>query len=429
MIYIHIPFCHRKCTYCAFYSQPIVLTHSAALTHSSVSRADSWLHKVADHSSPNLGEQPEVQPASNYAYDRGSHSSPKLGEVPEGRRSVSRYVDALCRELAMRRHSMEGPVRTVYFGGGTPSLLPIDLFARIAEALRANYDLSALEECTLEANPEDLTPQYLADLRALGLVDRLSLGIQSLQDSELRLIGRRHTAAQAVEAVHAAAAAGFDNITIDLIYGIPGQTEESWRDTLRQAAALPVTHLSAYALTVEPGTILEKQIVQGRVPSVNDEAAVAHYRILLEWAAAQCFEQYEVSNFARPGHRSRHNSRYWNRTPYLGVGAAAHSFDGEYRRWNVSDVQQYCSLLDTGRVPHEEEQLTLRDAHNEYLMTALRTVEGIDKALVPRPFARALATKIQKYVDSGLLADTPTHYRPTPDGLLHADGIAADLFE
>lgn len=329
----------------------------------------------------------------------------------------------------MRRHSMEGPVRTVYFGGGTPSILTIDLLARIAEALRANYDLSALEECTLEANPEDLTPQYLADLRALGLVDRLSLGIQSLQDSELRLIGRRHTAAQAVEAVHAAAAAGFDNITIDLIYGIPGQTEDSWRDTLRQAATLPVTHLSAYALTVEPGTILEKQIVQGRVPSVNDEAAVAHYRILLEWTAAQGFEQYEVSNFARPGHRSRHNSRYWNRTPYLGVGAAAHSFDGEYRRWNVSDVQQYCSLLETGRVPHEEEQLTLRDAHNEYLMTALRTVEGIDKALVPRPFARALATKIQKYVDSGLLADTPTHYRPTPVGLLHADGIAADLFE
>ena len=375
MIYIHIPFCHRKCTYCAFYSQPSL-------------------------------------------------------------RDSQRYVEALCRELAMRRHSMEGPVRTVYFGGGTPSLLPIELVARIAEALRANYDLSALEECTLEANPEDLTPQYLADLRALGLVDRLSLGIQSLQDSELRLIGRRHTAAQAVEAVHAAAAAGFDNITIDLIYGIPGQTEDSWRDTLRQAATLPVTHLSAYALTVEPGTILEKQINcqpghrgQGKVPAVSDEAAVEHYRILLEWTAAPGYEHYEISNFALPGRRSRHNSAYWTGIPYLGLGAAAHSFDGEYRRWNVSDVQQYCSLLETGRVPHEEEQLTLRDAHNEYLMTALRTVEGIDKALVPRPFARALATKIQKYVDSGLLADTPPHYRPTPDGLLHADGIAADLFE
>ena len=368
MIYIHIPFCHRKCSYCAFYSVPSL-------------------------------------------------------------RDSQRYIDALCRELEMRRHSMTGPVRTVYFGGGTPSILTIPQLARIADTLRANYDLSALEECTFEANPEDITPQYLADLRSLGLVDRLSLGIQSLHDDELRLIGRRHTAAQAVAAVHAAAAAGFGNITVDLIYGLPGQSEESWRDTLRQAAALPVTHLSAYALTVEPGTILERQIGQGRVPAVDDEAAVAHYRILLEWAAAQGFGQYEVSNFARPGHRSRHNSRYWNRTPYLGVGAAAHSFDGEYRRWNVADTAQYCSLLETGHVPHEEEQLTLRDAHNEYLMTALRTVEGIDKALVPPPFARALATKIKKYVAAALLADTPTHYRPTPAGLLHADGLAADLFE
>ena len=368
MIYIHIPFCHRKCSYCAFYSVPSL-------------------------------------------------------------RDSQRYIDALCRELEMRRHSMTGPVRTVYFGGGTPSILTIPQIARIADTLRANYDLSALEECTFEANPEDITPQYLADLRSLGLVDRLSLGIQSLHDDELRLIGRRHTAAQAVAAVHAAAAAGFGNITVDLIYGLPGQSEESWRDTLRQAAALPVTHLSAYALTVEPGTILERQIGQGRVPAVDDEAAVAHYRILLEWAAAQGFGQYEVSNFARPGHRSRHNSRYWNRTPYLGAGAAAHSFDGEYRRWNVADTAQYCSLLETGHVPHEEEQLTLRDAHNEYLMTALRTVEGIDKALVSPPFARALATKIKKYVAAALLADTPTHYRPTPAGLLHADGLAADLFE
>ena len=368
MIYIHIPFCHRKCTYCAFYSVPSL-------------------------------------------------------------RDRQRYVDALCRELVMRSHSMTGPVRTVYFGGGTPSLLPVALLAQIADTLCSHYDLSALEECTLEANPEDLTPQYFAELRSLGLIDRLSLGIQSLQDGELRLIGRRHTAAQAVEAVHAAAAAGFSNVTVDFIYGIPGQTEASWRDTLRQAAALPVTHLSAYALTVEPGTILERQIGQGRVPAVSDEAAVAYYHILLEWAAAHGFEQYEVSNFARPGYRSRHNSRYWNRTPYLGVGAAAHSFDGEYRRWNVADVQQYCTLLETGHVPHDEEQLTLRDAHNEYLMTALRTVEGIDKALVPLPFARVLATKIQKYIAAGLIADTSTHYRPTPEGLLHADGIAAELFE
>ena len=420
MIYIHIPFCHRKCTYCAFYSKPIALKNSSALTHSSVSKADS---------SPNLGEQPEILPASVPASDRGSHSSPKLGEVPEGRRSVSRYVDALCRELVMRRHTMPASVRTVYFGGGTPSILTIPQLAQIIDTLRAHYDLSAREECTLEANPEDLTPEYLARLQALGFFNRISIGVQSLQDDELRLIGRRHTTAQAVGAVHDAVSAGFDNVSIDLIYGIPSQSDASWRDTLRQVAALPVTHLSAYALTVEPGTILEKQIGQGRVPAVDDDQAVGHYKTLLAWAAEQGFRQYEISNFAREGYRSRHNSRYWDRTPYLGVGAAAHSFDGEYRRWNVADVQQYCSLLETGHEPHDEEQLTLRDAHNEYLMTALRTVEGIDKSLVPKPFYKSLQSKIGKYLSASLVEDTGTHYRPTAEGLLQADGIAAELFE
>ena len=388
MIYIHIPFCHRKCTYCAFFSQPIAMDRTTK-----------------------LGEVAR-----------------RAGGVCQPAADLTRYVDALCRELEIRRHSMEGPVRTVYFGGGTPSMLPIDLLARIVETLRRCYNLTALEECTLEANPEDLTPQYLAALRKVGLVDRVSIGVQSLHDDELRRLNRRHTAAQAIEAVHNTAAAGFGNVSIDLIYGIPGQTEESWLDTLGQVATLPVKHLSAYALTVEPGTILERQIGQGRVPAVDDEVAVAHYKALLSWTQEQGLEQYEISNFARPGWRSRHNSRYWNRTPYLGAGAAAHSFDGEYRRWNVSDVAQYCTLLETGRVPHDEEQLTLRDAHNEYLMTALRTVEGIDKSFVPPPFYRDMESKIQKFIASGLIEETTTHYRPAPEGLLHADGMAADLF-
>ncbi len=369
MIYIHIPFCHRKCSYCAFYS------------------------KVTG--------------------DQGT---------------VEAYVGALRRELQLRRHAMEGPVKTLYFGGGTPSLLTPGQLRQIVDTLRDNYDLTALEECTLEANPEDLTPAYLAVLGDMGIFNRISIGIQSFRDEELRLLNRRHSAAQAREAVENAAKAGFGNISIDLIYSIPGQSAETWEETLEQAAELPIKHLSAYALTVEPGTILERQIAQGRVAAVDDDMAVEHYRMLRQWTQDQGFEQYEISNFARQGYRSRHNSRYWNRTPYLGVGASAHSFDGEYRRWNVADVQEYCTLSATGRVPHEEEQLTLRDAHNEYLMTALRTVEGIDKSQVLRPFAKDLDAKIKKYIAAGLLLDTPTHYRPTEAGLLHADGIAAELF-
>lgn len=369
MIYIHIPFCHRKCTYCAFYSKPL-LDPSGATT----------------------------------------------------------YISALCRELEMRCYSMTGPVRTVYFGGGTPSLLPIDHLARVVETLRRCYDLSALEECTLEANPEDLTPEYLSALYRLHFFNRISIGVQSLNDAELRMVNRRHTAAQAIEAVQNTAAAGFGNISVDLIYGLPGHVRINWYDTLEAVLRLPVQHLSAYALTVEPNSIIEQQIEHGKVPPVDEDVTMFCYELLLSRTREHGMKQYEISNFARPGYKSVHNSRYWNRTPYLGVGAAAHSFDGERRRWNVSDVEQYCTLLKTGEVPHEEEYLTLRDACNEYVMTALRTTEGINKSLMPYPVVEMLAAKIQKYVDNGMIANTVTHYRPTPSGLLHADGIAADLF-
>lgn len=367
MIYLHIPYCHRKCTYCAFYS--------------AVTRAD------------------------------------KQG-----------YVDALCEELRRRRHEQPHPIRTVYFGGGTPSLLSAGQLGQIVGALRASYDLGGVEEVTLEANPEDLTPEYLSRLKALDFVSRLSIGVQSFRDADLRRLNRRHTAAEALRAVRDAAAAGFSNISLDLIYGLPGQTLAQWQENLRQLEPLPVRHLSAYALTVEDGTLLARQIEQGRAEAPGEEAQLAHYHALLQWAQAHGFEQYEVSNFARPGFRSRHNSRYWDRTPYLGVGAAAHSFDGSRRRWNVADVQAYIESVRRGPVAHDEEEIGLKEAHNEYLMTALRTVEGIDKRLVRPPFAARLAQSLRRYVAAGLILDTPTHYRPTPEGLLRADGIAADLF-
>ena len=223
-------------------------------------------------------------------------------------------------------------------------------------------------------------------------------------------------------------AAGFEHLSVDLIYGLPGQSVDDWLDNLSRLNDSPVGHLSAYALTVEEGTMLHRQIEQGRVATCDDDTLLTHYHALLEWAELHGFQQYEISNFSLPGHRAVHNSRYWNRTPYLGVGAAAHSFDGLNRRWNVADTRRYIHSVMSGPIEHEEEELTLKDAHNEYLMTALRTVAGIDKNLVAAPFANRLQHDIQRFVTTGLILDTPTHYRPTPEGLLHADGIAAELF-
>ena len=223
-------------------------------------------------------------------------------------------------------------------------------------------------------------------------------------------------------------AAGFDNISIDLIYGLPQQSLAQWRDNLAQAALLPVTHLSAYSLTVEDGTMLEKQIAQGRVAMPGEEAVLGCYEALTEWALSNGYEQYEISNFCRPGFRSRHNSRYWDRTPYLGVGAAAHSFDGTHRRWNVADAGRYIESAQSGRIAHEEEELTLKDTYNEYVMTSLRTTSGISKCMVPLPFRLRLEKEIRRFIDNGLVVETPTHYVPTPLGLLHADGMASELF-
>ncbi|MBR5354219.1 MAG: radical SAM family heme chaperone HemW [Bacteroidales bacterium] len=367
MIYLHIPFCHRKCTYCAFYSV-----------------------------------------------------------VTSGDRQA--YVDALRKELDMRRHEAGHPVRTVYFGGGTPSVLSVGQLGQIVDALAAHYDIAAVEEATLEANPEDLTPEYLHALAALGFFNRISIGVQSFSDSDLKLLNRRHSAIQAVEAVQNAFDAGFDNISVDLIYGLPHSDTEQWLENLRQVEQLPVSHLSAYALTIEPGTILAKQVESGRIVTVGEEEVLRQYGALCMWAGEHGFEQYEISNFCRPGFKARHNSRYWDRTPYLGVGAAAHSFDGGYRRWNVADVKQYVESVAAGHIAHEEEQLGLKDAHNEYLMTALRTVEGIAKDKVMKPFAARLAEAVGKFVDAGWVEETLTHYRPTAEGLLHADGMAAELF-
>ena len=367
MIYLHIPFCHRKCTYCAFYS---VVTSS----------------------------------------------------------DKQAYVDALCSELAMRRHEVCHPVRTVYFGGGTPTVLTIGQIGQIVETIRLYYDVSAIEEATLEANPEDLTQEYLKGLKSLGFFNRISIGVQSFHDSDLKLLNRRHSAHQAVEAVKEAFVAGFGNISIDLIYGLPHQSVKQGRERLMQVEGLGVSHLSAYALSVEPGTMLWSQVEQGRVVVADEEESLQHYETLIEWSSKTGFGQYEISSFCKQGFKSRHNSRYWDYTPYLGVGAAAHSFDGHSRRWNVPDVRKYVASVVNGAIDFQKEDLDENDAYNEYVMTALRTTDGIAKAMIPSKYAKELSRSVEQLVAKGLIMETPTHYVPTRQGLLQADGIAAELF-
>lgn len=359
MLYVHIPYCHRKCTYCAFYSQA-------------------------------------------------------------GKHDTEAYLQALCQEITSRREPSRR-VRTLYFGGGTPSLLTSEQLGRIIDCLRKNFDLSQLEEATMEANPEDISTDYCKELLSIGF-NRLSIGIQSFRDSDLHTLNRVHNAQQALNAIAAAQEAGFRNISVDLIYGLPNQSMEDWQENLQKVQQLNVQHLSCYALTVEEGTMLDRQMAMGRVQPASEELVAAQYKALYDWTQESGFQQYEVSNFCRTGFHSRHNSRYWNRTPYLGFGAAAHSFDGQRRRWNIAFLPTYLSQKDY----FEEETLSQEDAHNEYIMTALRTTEGIEKALLPYP--DNLARAIHKYLVAGLIAETPTHYRPTHEGLLHADGIAADCF-
>ena len=251
----------------------------------------------------------------------------------------------------MRRNYIIGIIDTVYFGGGTPSTLTREQLQKILGTIKENYRLSPSAEITIEANPDDLTPEYLATLRSLSF-NRLSMGIQSFDDAQLKAIGRRHTAERARQAVKDARTAGFENISIDLMFALPSSTSAQWQESIKQAIELRPTHISAYNLTYEEETPLYRALQQGKIEAVDEEENLKQFEILIELLAAAGYRHYEISNFALPGYESRHNSSYWHDIPYLGCGAAAHSYNGESRSWNISDIKTYLEDINNGRQPN-----------------------------------------------------------------------------
>lgn len=379
-IYLHIPFCKNKCAYCNFFS---LVTEK----------------KMDD------------------------------------------YVSALKKEIINRKSYLgDDVVKTIYFGGGTPSLLPIKYVEEILELLHENYNVISNPEVTLEINPDTIDKDKMMSLKRLG-VNRMSVGIQSFNDDDLRYLGRRHDSRHALQVLDDLSSVGFDRITLDLIYGMPTLTEEKWNHNLDIFFSTGISHLSAYALTVEPKTILGQKIEKEELQEVSEEDTIRHYNILVERTKENGFEHYEISNFAKPGCRSQHNSIYWQDVKYLGLGPSAHSYDGDSRQWNVSNLTKYIQFVnsdtdldtdtDMGRY-YEREILSKEDKFNEYVMTSLRTSWGCNIEKIERDYGKSYAhnflENIKKYLDSGIMLMKNNNFILTDEGMLFADGIAADLF-
>ncbi|MFO7617009.1 MAG: radical SAM family heme chaperone HemW [Bacteroidales bacterium] len=371
-IYIHVPFCLSKCGYCDFYS---------------ITR--------------NL--------------DKG------------------RFAEAIGRELNYRSDYLaEKEIDTIYFGGGTPSLLKPLQLESILGSVTDHFTLAGDHEITLEANPDDLDEELLNAFRSIG-INRLSIGIQSFEDQHLKLMNRRHASAQAVSAVRKAHRAGFERISIDLIYGIPGMSPEGWIRNLEQAIALPVGHISAYHLTIEPGTPFARYKREGIISEVLEKESVEQYVMLIDRLTTAGFEMYEISNFARGGAYSRHNLKYWLGGHYLGLGPSAHSFNGGHRHWNPGSLQRYYALVDQGEQP-EGEEIDLETARNELVMTRLRTKWGITREEFNGLFGEkewaSLLEAAQPFIRSGdLLLRADNHLVFNPESWFRSDGILARLFK
>ncbi len=370
-IYFHIPFCKKACHYCNF------------------------------HFSTSLGHKNDL-------------------------------VDALLKEIDINGGKRTRLISSVYFGGGTPSLLLRKELRSLMEKTRECFTLQPDVEISFEVNPDDMNDATVPFWKQQG-INRLSIGIQSFRDEDLAWMNRAHNAEQAMLALNLAKDAGFTNYSIDLIYGVPGLSDDDWKQNLEKAIVMGVPHISAYALTVEPRTALNALINNGKKQAVETEQQARQFLILMEMLEQAGYEHYEISNFSLPGMRSRHNTAYWQGIPYFGFGPSAHSYDGISRYWNCSNNLEYISSLQAGIIPFEKEVLTNNQRLNEYIMTSLRTMEGIQLMHVQHKWGvreqELLVTNSKKYIDRGMLVQKDESLVLTREGKLFADGIAADLFQ
>lgn len=370
-IYLHIPFCQKACIYCDFHFSTL-LKNKEAIT------------------------------------------------------------EALVKELKLRKTYLENnPVETIYFGGGTPTLLKHSQFERIFDEIFKEFKVVEFPEITVEANPDDITADKLNSLKSFG-VNRLSIGVQSFFDEHLKFFNRSHNSNQAFNAVKTAQNLGIDNITLDLIYGFPQLTENQLEENLNKIDSLQVPHVSTYSLTVEPKTALHHLISKGKAPNLDDEVAAKHFELVRNFLKTKGFHHYEISNFGKPQFYSNHNSNYWWGKPYLGVGPSAHSYNLNTRSWNVANNSSYLKQLAANKLPHQEETLSTKDKFNEFILTGLRTkwgitFEGLQK--FPQQMAEAFQRELNPLLSKSVLLKKEKGYVLNDEYWFKADGIAAELFQ
>ncbi len=366
-IYIHIPFCRKKCNYCNFYSV-----------------------------------------------------------VSE--RYIDDFLVSLDKEIELQKNFLKDEkVETIYFGGGTPSILTPENISDILKKLKITFSIIPDVEFTLEANPLDLNLAYLQEIRNIG-VNRLSLGVQSFDNNVLNYLSRTHREIDSHKVIELVQKAGFENYTMDLIFGVPGMDMALWKKQLDTFKSYDIPHLSAYALTVEEKTALDIFIKKGKIEAPLEESAASHLEYLIEWASQNNYEHYEISNLSKKGFHSKHNSSYWNREKYLGLGPSAHSFDGKKRYWNIASVKKYIEQIAQAQIPSESETLTEVDVYNEIVLTSLRTADGINVALLAEKYLPHFLQQTSSYLHNGYLIQKGDFYKLSKKGLLFSDAISMDLF-
>jgi oxygen-independent coproporphyrinogen-3 oxidase len=346
-------------------------------------------------------------------------------------------ISAIIKEIEMASSSLfnvnndKEIIETIYFGGGTPSLLSVVDLKNILSTIKNNYSINADAEITIEANPDDITFEKLAGWKDAG-INRLSIGIQSFKEEDLKWMNRAHNKTQAFECLAMAKKAGFTNFSVDLIYGTPGLTDDEWKKNVEKVIKIEAPHIACYALTVEPKTALQKMIELKKKVDVNTDDQARQFLLLMKWMKEAGYEHYEISNFAKPGFRSRHNSSYWQGKNYIGIGPSAHSYDGKMRKWNVANNSLYTKAIENNNISFEEENLSETNRLNEYVMTSLRTIEGLDLKFIEKEFSLRQRNRIESsaadYLLRKLVINKNENFVLTDEGKLFADGIASDLF-